>query len=227
MTFYDPVLRRLTSSIATGTPRVTFTRTTASNGFKSPGFETPSLCSRSCNDDGLQIYSTAACVPIVVVPARIITDCDGFPSRTRATTEYSSPDTVVRGATSGTHVTTNYAYNAYTGQIASVTDPNGQLTSFAYDPMLRQTTLTRPDSAQIVQTYNDSLNTVSNTQPIQGTAVITRTDYLDGLGRSSQTSTFDASNKLYSTTQTQYDGLGRPYNISNPFRTTAPSPLAR
>jgi YD repeat-containing protein len=138
-----------------------------------------------------------------------------------ATTEYSSPDSVVRGSSSGTHTTTNYTYNAYTEQIASIIDPNSQITSFAYDLMLRPTTTTRPDSAQIVRSYNDTTHTISVSNPIQGTAVITRTDYQDGLGRTSQTSIFDASSNLYSTTQTQYDGMERPYNVSNPFTSSA------
>ena len=147
--------------------------------------------------------------------------CQSMSWNFSATTEYSSPDSVVSGLSSGTHTTTNYTYNFYTGQIASITDPNSQVTSYAYDAMRRQTTLTRPDSAQIIQSYNDTLHTVSTSNPIQGTAVITHTNYLDGLGRTSQTSIFDASNNLYSTTQTEYDGLDRPYYVSNPFTSSA------
>jgi RHS repeat-associated protein len=147
--------------------------------------------------------------------------CQSMSWNFSATTEYSSPDSVFSGLSSGTHTTTNYSYNSYTGQIASITDPNGQVTSYAYDSMRRQTTLTRPDSAQIIQSYNDTSHTASTTNPIQGTAVIKHTDYLDGLGRTSQTSIFDASSNLYSTTQTEYDGLERPYNVSNPFTSSA------
>jgi RHS repeat-associated protein len=138
-----------------------------------------------------------------------------------ATTEYSSPDSVVSGSSSGTHTTANYTYNSYTGQIASITDPNSQKTSYAYDSMCRLTTMTRPDSAQIIQSYNDTSHTTSNSQPIQGTSIIKRTEYLDGLGRTSQTSIFDASSNVYSTTQREYDGLDRPYNVSNPFTSSA------
>jgi hypothetical protein len=52
-------------------------------------------------------------------------------------------------------------------------------------------------------------------------AVIERTIYLDGLGRPVKTSVFDASGALYSTTQTEYDGMDRPYNVSNPFTSSA------
>jgi RHS repeat-associated protein len=133
-----------------------------------------------------------------------------------ATTEYSSPDSVVRGP-SGTQLTTSYTYNAYTGQIASIEDPNNQTTSFAYDLMRRPTTTTRPDSAQIVVSYDDTHHTTTTQNPIQGTSVLKTTAYLDGLGRTYQTSIFDASNNLYSSTTTEYDGLDRPYNVSNPY----------
>jgi RHS repeat-associated protein len=138
-----------------------------------------------------------------------------------ATTSYSYPDSDICGSSGGPQLTTSYTYNAYTGQMASTTDPNLQKTSYAYDSMRRSTITTRPDSAQIVRSYNDSLHTTSVTSPIQGTAVYTKTNYLDGLGRSSQISLFDASSTLYSTVQTQYDGLNRSYNVSNPFTSSA------
>jgi RHS repeat-associated protein len=138
-----------------------------------------------------------------------------------ATTQYSSPDSVVRGSSTGTHTTASYTYNSYTGQVASTTDPNSQITSFSYDSMRRPTITTRPDSAQIVYAYNDMLHTASLTSPVQGATVVTNTTYLDGLGRSVQTSVFDASGTLYSTVQTQYDSMDRPYNVSNPFTSTA------
>jgi RHS repeat-associated protein len=138
-----------------------------------------------------------------------------------ATTEYSSPNSVVKGASSGTHTTTNYTYNSYTGQLASITDPNSQTTSFAYDPMRRPTTTTRPDSAQIICTYNDTLHTTGMANPVQGTATVTQTAYLDGLGRTAKVSVSDASGTFYSTVQTEYDGLDRPYNVSNPFTSSA------
>jgi RHS repeat-associated protein len=138
-----------------------------------------------------------------------------------ATTEYSSPDTIVRGGTGGSQLTSSYIYNSYTGQIASIADPNNQTNAFAYDLMRRPTTTTRPDSAQIVNAYNDTLHTTSMTNPIQGSTAITTTTYLDGLGKSIQKKVFDASGVLYSAVQTQYDGMGRSYDVSNPFTSSA------
>ena len=147
--------------------------------------------------------------------------CDSKKWAYSATTKYSYPDSDTCGASGGPQLTTNYTYNTYTGQLASSMDPNNQTTSFAYDLTRRPTITTRPDSAQIVQSYNDTLHTASITNPVQGTAVITKTTYLDGLGRSAKQSQFDASGTLYWTVQTEYDGLDRPYNVSNPFTSTA------
>lgn len=142
--------------------------------------------------------------------------CETMSWNFSATTEYSAPDSVVRGP-SGTQLSTSYSYNAYTDQIASITDPNNQTTSFAYDLMLRPTTTTRPDSSQIVVSYNDTNHTSTSQNPIQGSSVVNNTSYLDGLSRAYKTSIFDGSNNLYSTTTIQYDGMGRAYNTSNPY----------
>ncbi len=64
-------------SAITGTPCVTFTCSSASNGFRSGALETPRRCNNSASESCRQTYSAAACVPNVVVPARIRTDLEG------------------------------------------------------------------------------------------------------------------------------------------------------
>jgi YD repeat-containing protein len=134
-----------------------------------------------------------------------------------ATTNYSSPDSVVRGSASGVHTTANFTYSPYTGQVLSIEDPNNQTTRYSYDSMRRLTVSTRPDSAQIIDSYNDSSHTSSHSDPVQGSSVKKQVEALDGLGRTSEVSVVDGSGNLYSTTQTEYDGLERSYNLSNPF----------
>jgi RHS repeat-associated protein len=138
-----------------------------------------------------------------------------------ATTQYSYPNSIVKGATGGPQLTTNFTYNAYTGQIASIQDPNNQTPSFAHDFIRRQTTITRPDQAQIVNSYDDTNHTMSVSNPTQGTSVVKITTYEDGLGQAIQTTTFDGSGTSYATTATQFDGLGREYKVSNPYTTSA------
>src|SRR5437667_4780896 len=90
-------LRNATSSLPTGTPRTTFTRSTASKGFISPFSETLSLSSSCSRESSRDTYSAAACVPMVVVPARISTDRAGFNPGTNPMTAKSSVK-VVPGA---------------------------------------------------------------------------------------------------------------------------------
>lgn len=147
-------------------------------------------------------------------------DSDSWQSLQRtysATTQYSAPDSVVRGSNSGPQLTTKYAYNAYTDQLASITDPNNQVISYTYDSMLRQLSVTRPDNSQITTVYNDTGKTLTTTEPIDSTHSRVKVGAFDGLGRISTTTVEDASSNVYSISQTQYDPAGRPYKQSNPY----------
>src|SRR6266403_674290 len=64
-------VRTATRPVSTGTPRATFTRSTASNGFRSPPARTFKRESNCSTESSRQTNSTAACVPMVVVPANI------------------------------------------------------------------------------------------------------------------------------------------------------------
>lgn len=148
-------------------------------------------------------------------------DCCQLISRTfSATTVYSQPDSVVVGASGGAQLTSAYTYDGYTGQLASLTNPNQQVTSFTYDSMLRPLTTTRPDTSQITIAYNDSANTQTTTRPVDSTHATVTVEALDGLGRTSTTTLEDAASNVYSVSQTQYDPAGRAYKTSNPYTTT-------
>jgi RHS repeat-associated protein len=134
-----------------------------------------------------------------------------------STTQYSYPDSDTCGATGGPQLTTGYTYNAYTGQKVSETDANNQVTSYTYDLMRRETSITRPDNSQISYTYADSQNQIIETDPIQGSVVRKKTDSLDGLGRVVKRTTTDASGNTYAISQKVFDGLGRGYQVANPY----------
>src|SRR5581483_187205 len=78
--------RAATSSVSVGTPRATFTRSSASNGFRSPGFAIPSRDNNNLRVSRRVTNSTAAWVPKVVVPASMRTDRVGFNPGTRPMT---------------------------------------------------------------------------------------------------------------------------------------------
>lgn len=138
-----------------------------------------------------------------------------------ATTQYALPDSITRGSSPGTQLTTSATYNSSNGSLATSTDENGKVTSYTYDSMGRILSITRPDTTQITYAYDDPHNAVSVSSPIQGTnARQTKTTY-DGLGRTTKRTILDASNVSYSIVETQYDPWGRPYKVSNPHNSTA------
>jgi YD repeat-containing protein len=139
-----------------------------------------------------------------------------------ATTQYAYPDSDTCGATGGPQVTTSYTYNTHTGQMASMTDPNNQLWSYAYDTMRRSTTTTRPDNAQISTSYQDSQNQYTQSYPTQSTNVRSTVSGLDGVDRKITATVLDNSNNTYSKSQRQLDPLGRRYKVSNPYTGVSP-----
>jgi RHS repeat-associated protein len=134
-----------------------------------------------------------------------------------ASTTYAYPDSDTCGATGGPQLTTSYAYNPYIGSITSAKDANNQTTTYSYDVMRRETGATRPDGSQITFSFADSLHQVTESDPIQGAVVKKSVRYLDGLGRTTKASITDASNNSYLVVQKSFDGLGRPYQLSNPY----------
>ncbi|HEV2299669.1 MAG TPA: RHS repeat-associated core domain-containing protein [Candidatus Acidoferrales bacterium] len=136
-------------------------------------------------------------------------------------TNYAYPDSVVSGATGGPQVTTSFTYNAYTGQKATETDPNNQQTSYSYDSMHRPLTITRPDGAQISYAYNDSAHTIAITNPVDSSHAYIKTEYQDGLGRLIKGTVSNSSGTVYSNTQLQYDPVGRKYQQSDPYTSSA------
>lgn len=136
-----------------------------------------------------------------------------------ATTQYAFPDSVVSGPT-GQQLTSSATYYVATGEVATSTDENGQVTTYTYnDPghLDRLTDVARPDGAHITHTYNDSQLTASVTTPVQGTNAVQKITAFDGLGRPTTDTIEDAGNTVYSIVQTQYDVLGRAYKSSNPY----------
>jgi RHS repeat-associated protein len=140
-----------------------------------------------------------------------------------STTQFSQAESTVRG--SGTTLTTTSTYDSYTGLLASSTDENNQTTSYNYDVMDRQTSLTRPDSTVTSTSYDDSSANPATTvtTPITSTTSVKNTTTYDGLGHGIRLMVLDASNNVFSKTDTQYDGLGRVSQTSLPYTGTSAS----
>jgi YD repeat-containing protein len=140
-----------------------------------------------------------------------------------ATTQFSQPDSVVRG--SGTTLTTSSTYDSHTGLTASSTDENNQTTNFNYDVADRTTSVTRPDGTVLSTSYDDTAATPSatSTTPIESGKSVKNKTEMDGLGRTVRSIAMDINNTVYSKGDTQYDSVGRAWRVSNPYTGASPT----
>jgi YD repeat-containing protein len=124
----------------------------------------------------------------------------------------------------------SFSYDYYSGQLTQATDPNSQSTSYIYnDPFSRPTVIRYPDQGQTSYVYNDSPYNSSTPSPsVTTTKAITSTsnevsvEAFDGMGHSVETIlSSDPEGPIYATSS--YDGSGRIYQTSNPYRSTSDS----
>jgi len=114
-----------------------------------------------------------------------------------------------------------FGYNEQTGSLTSAKDQNLQPTSYIYnDPLGRLTEVDYPDGGKTTYGYdsNSCGNPSTETILLQGTTTNYTESYtLDGLCRVTEsTVTSDTSNDY---TGTVFDGMGRVWTVSNPYRT--------
>ncbi len=146
-----------------------------------------------------------------------------------ATYNYAYPTRIIKpapdlsGATgSQTTFQTTTVYNPTTGLPASVTDANGQISTFEYnDTLLRSTKAIMPNGHQTITEYG-----AGTTEATRFVKVITQIDtekwkegysWYDGLGRTIKTQSIDASGDVF--TETEYDNMSRAKRATNPYRT--------
>jgi len=114
--------------------------------------------------------------------------------------------------------TQNFTYDFNTSQLTISKDQNALTTTHLYnDALVRPTLTSRPDNGQTTVAYNDTALTVTPTMKINTSQTVTSVGLSDGLGHVKQTQlTTDPQGTVY--TDTAYDGLGRAYAVSNPYR---------
>jgi RHS repeat-associated protein len=129
--------------------------------------------------------------------------------------------------TNALNQSTTYTYDFNTGLMASMTDPNGQTTSFpSYDSMLRPTQANYPDGGQTTIAYNYSGNVFTGgtvTKKITSSLNMVTTQIFDGLGRPKQTKATVPTSTCssgFSYVDTSYDSDGRTFSVSNTYCTT-------
>lgn len=126
----------------------------------------------------------------------------------------------VHGSISGLVTTKTYHFD--TSLVTATKDANNQTTSYTYsDSLNRVKTVTRPDGGLTTYNYNDELGNsyVETLTKLDATRNISATQAFDGLGRPNRSFLFVAAGS-YSTSDTQYDSLGRVFRVSNPYFST-------
>ena len=134
-------------------------------------------------------------------------------------TQYSAPDSIVRGPSGGPQFTTSYAYNPDNNLLLNSTDENNQVTNYQYDSMKRSTqVLLPPQGATQVQintafddaaaspavTSSSTANSATSVSTLDGLGHVMRVDYKNGATV--------VSSVIYG-----YDKLWQKTLASNPF----------
>jgi RHS repeat-associated protein len=134
-------------------------------------------------------------------------------------TQYSAPDSVVRGPSGGTTYTTSYTYNPDNNQLLTTTDENGQTTQYLYDSMGRVSQVLQPPQngtqVQVNTAYDDSAASPAITKSSTANSAVSVTT-LDGLGHVLQVDNKNSSS-IVNTVKYAYDKLWQRTEVSNPF----------
>ncbi len=128
---------------------------------------------------------------------------------------------------------TTATYNRCRGTLASVTDPNLVTTSYGYDHYARRTNVTFPPEEAGQGQVNVSFTEPASPNPDNPFKFATSTDInsttpelvnsvvLDGFGRVCRTVlTSDPDSAGLTVVDTTYDGMGRKWFVTNPYRLT-------
>ena len=131
-------------------------------------------------------------------------------------TQYAFPDSVTDGVSPGQTLKTSMTYYPNTFLPNTVTDPNRQSITYAYDTVNRLSQVTRnADSKNFYTAYDDSSATPTTASSSDLNSAIQKTQ-TDGVGKPLRSDLYNATT-LISSTKTYFDELGRAYMSSNPF----------
>jgi RHS repeat-associated protein len=129
-------------------------------------------------------------------------------------TQYAYPDSIAAGP-SGSQITSTLTYDMDRARVSSITDPNGQKTSFGWDVDSRPASVTTPQSVVVSAAYDDAAASPAVTKSNSATSLVTKVT-ADGRGRPLTQQTLSGTS-LVSTISTSYNILGRLLQNSNPY----------
>lgn len=118
--------------------------------------------------------------------------------------------------------TMSYCYGYNDGQLRGSTDENNQTTIYEYaDSLGRLTESSYPDGGQTLLSYNDTppTPTVTTEREISSGQYVTNIATMDGMGHQTQQELTSDTSPDY--TATTYDGMGKVYKVTNPYRSTS------
>ena len=142
-------------------------------------------------------------------------------------TQFTSPVPDPTGAhASNTALVNTRVYDLSTGLVTSATDANNKVTTLEYnDPLDRLTKVNRPDGGWTSYVYSSNqyghyVNTLTLLSA-SGTQ-LSEFQYFDGLGRPSRSFLYENYDtaKPWLTTDKQYDAMGRPWRLSQTYRSS-------
>jgi YD repeat-containing protein len=170
-------------------------------------------------------------------------DANGFASTLSYSDNFGSPDSEATvnsapmqlsgsntfafptGMTNPLGWTVNTQYDYFLGAPVNTRDLNGRVSKVFYnDPLDRPTqsvSAINVQDKQMTVVYDDVNRTVQTTTDFNAfnDNHLKNVSLYDGFGRITEKRSYEADGD-YSAVQTQYDALGRPYKVSNPFRPT-------
>ncbi|WP_158789126.1 hypothetical protein [Granulicella sp. L46] len=186
--------------------------------------------SQTCANSVTQVSYDTTGQPVTVTDANLnqtmlsyadnYTGDDGSPSGN--TNTYLTK--ITRPTTNNVQHVSSYQYDFNKGELRKATDENGQSSSYSYgnDPWNRLMLASFPDGGQMTYSYNDAgpKPTIQTTQLLSSTVTKGGTTVMDGVGHIIMTEvTSDPDQPDY--ISTVYDGMGLPYTVSNPYRSTS------
>lgn len=116
----------------------------------------------------------------------------------------------------------NFQYNYVNGYLTSAEDENGQFTTYAYDSLNRLKETDHPDGGKTTVSYNDAVPDVTTSVLMNSSSNewMTNIATMDGMGHVIRTElSTDPDGPSY--VDTTYDGAGRVFTKTNPYRTTS------
>lgn len=156
------------------------------------------------------------------VAGNLVATQDGNLKKTSIT--YNSPTYAFANSVcknvSGQDLCFTQDFDTSTGQLISRSDLNSMATTFDYtDSLDRLKTATRPDGSKVVFNYTNSNTLITSTSDQDAVldGKLKTEKLLDGLGRELETRQYEDATHLI-TVRKEYDSLGRPYRVYNPYR---------